>query len=88
MTKPLDHIMDAALRAGDELLIGQIVRKRVITAFIALRDHNADIEQAVAAAMLKAQSGLNWTHVSTTVRASWCEAARTVIDALVDAVLR
>lgn len=88
MTQSLDHIMTAALRASDELLIERVLRKRVVAGILSLRDPNPELEQAVAAAMLKAQSGLNWTHVSTTVRASWCEAARTVINALVDAVLR
>ena len=88
MTQSLDHIMTAALRAGDKLLIEQVLRKRVVAGILSLRDRNPELEKAVAQEMMKHQTGRVWNTASTSLRAVWCQEARHVIDALVDAILR
>lgn len=57
-------------------------------AFTSLRNHNPKIEQAVAAVMMRVQSGRDWDDAPVPIRKIWCEAARQVIDALVDAALK
>lgn len=78
-------LLDAARRKGIE---GAAEPSPWVAVISSLREPNPELEEAVAAAMMRVQSSRGWDDAPVPLRKIWCEAARQVIDALVDAALK